>query len=423
MTVRYFITCFTIIYSATCLHAQTPQTFRTAKPEEAGFDAARLARIDSLLEGMVRQGILPHATAFVARKGMVVHHKAYGNSNLAKKTPARRDDIYRIASQTKMITTVGLMILMEEGKFYLDQPIADFIPAFKDPRVLVSVDEKGPAKYITRPAKRAITIRHLLSHSAGIPYEHPLDALPEFQVPLLFETTPMTIAQAVEKLAKRPLTEDPGEKFVYGLNTDILGRLIEVLSGQPLDVFLQKRVLEPLGMVDTYFYLPAGKTNRLVEVYSKEKNNDPLTPHSIQLFHDYPVTGARTYFAGGSGMVSTVEDYAKFCQMLLNQGEFNGKRLLGRTTVALLMRNQIHDNEVWDREDKFGLGLQIFSDHSHYGDSATPGAVMWGGYFCSEYTIDPKEELILLAFTNVQPFSHGSDFLRKFRILVYSALK
>jgi CubicO group peptidase (beta-lactamase class C family) len=420
---RYFTFCALLLWSAANLGAQTPQTFRVAKPEEAGFDGVRLARIDSMLESFVRQGILPHAVTFIARKGMVVHHKAYGNSNLAKKTPTRRDDIYRIASQSKMITTVGLMILMEEGKFYLDQPIADFIPAFSNPRVLVSFDEKDPAKYITRPAKRAITIRHLLSHSAGIPYEHPLNGLPEFQVPMLFETGPMTIAQAVEKMAKRPLIEDPGEKFVYGLNTDILGRLIEVLSGQPLDVFLQKRVLEPLSMVDTYFYLPTGKTNRLVELYSKDKGSDPLTVHSIQQYRDYPVTGARTYFGGGAGMVSTVEDYAKFCQMLLNQGEFNGKRLLSRATIALLMRNQIHDNEVWDREDKFGLGLQIFSDHSHYGDNATPGAVMWGGYFCSEYTIDPKEDLILLAFTNVQPFSHGSDFLRKFRILVYAALK
>jgi CubicO group peptidase (beta-lactamase class C family) len=402
--------------------AQTPQSFKVTKPEEAGFDSKKLARIDTLMNNFIRDGVLPHAVTFIAHKGKVVQHKAYGYSHLETKTPTKTDDIYRIMSQTKLITTVGLLMLMEDGVFYLDDPISKWLPAFKNPLVLDKYDEKEPAKYTTRPAKTEITIRHLLSHSAGIPYGHPLQALPEFQVNMLATPAQLTLADWVDKIAKRPLTEDPGTKFTYGLNTDIAGRLIEVMSGLPLDVYLRTRVLEPLGMLDTYFFLPDTKANRLVELYSKEKRTDPLTPHALEDFRNYPIKGAKALFSGGSGMNTTIEDYAKICQMILNGGEFNGKRLLSRATVATMERNQIGDSFVWDRQDKFGLGLQIFSNDSHYGDTATPGAMMWGGYFCSEYTIDPKEELIMLVFTNVQPFSHGDEFLRKFRILVYSAM-
>jgi CubicO group peptidase (beta-lactamase class C family) len=420
---RHLLLFLAITLSYSIVSAQLPQTFRKASASEGGFDAARLLRIDTLMNNYVRDGILPNAVTLIAHKGVIVQHKAYGYSHLDTKTPARTDDIYRIMSQTKLITTVGLLMLMEQGMFHLDEPISKWIPAFKNPKVMDVFDAKEPEKYTTRPAKTEITIRHLLSHTSGIPYGSPVSVLPEFQFPLLASPKQITLAEWVEKIATRPLDADPGTKFIYGLNTDVAGRLIEVMSGQPLDVYLRTKVLEPLGMMDTYFFLPDSKAGRLVELYSKEKTTDPLTPHNNEDFRIYPIKGAKALFSGGSGMNTTIEDYAKLCQMILNGGEFNGKRLLSRATVATMERSQIGENSVWERKDKFGLGLEIFGSESHYGDIASPGAMMWGGYFCSEYTIDPKEELIMLVFTNVQPFAYGDEFLRKFRILAYSALK
>ncbi|MFN3851456.1 MAG: serine hydrolase domain-containing protein [Spirosomataceae bacterium] len=411
------------VLSINACYSQTPQSFTVAtNPTEAGFSTERLKRIDALEQEFIDKGIAPNAVTFVARKGKIVHYKAFGFSNLESKTPLKKDDIFRIASQSKAITTVGLLMLFEEGKFFLDEPISKYIPAFKNPKVLVSVDEKDPAKYTTRPAKSEITIRQLLSHSAGIPYEHPLDKLPEFQVPFFCSTQNDVLKDAVEKLAKRPLIADPGEKFVYGLNTDIIGRLVEILSGMSLDEYLQKRVIQPLGMKDTHFYLPDSMANRLVELYSKATVDDKLSVHQNETYRKYATTGAKSYFSGGAGLLSTIEDYAKFCQFILNGGEFNGKRLLSRSTVAMMGRNQIGENFVWDRNDKFGLGFQIISDESHYGDNATPNSLTWGGMYCSEYTIDKEKDLILLVFTNVQPYAHYSEFVRKFRIAVYQAL-
>lgn len=408
-----------------------PQSFTPAKsPAEVGFSAGRLKRLDAFLQGLIDQGIAPNAVTFVARHGKIVHHKAFGYSNLAKKTPLKRDDIYRIASQSKAVTTVALMTLLEEERFLLDDPISKYIPAFKNPKVLVSYDRKNPTggSYDTRPAKSEITIRQLLAHNAGIPYEHPLDKRPEFAVPFFNSTRPDKLEDMVNRLATRPLLNDPGtdstgKGFVYGLNTDIIGRLVEVLAGKPLDQALRERVLDPLGMTDTHFYLPDAKAGRLVELYSKASADQPLSLHTNEAYRSYAVSGAKTYFSGGAGLVSTVEDYAKFCQMLLNGGTFNNRRILGRKTIDMMTRNQIGAAEVWDRRDKFGLGFQLITEGSHYGDLATPGAYTWGGMYCSEFTIDPNEDLIILVFTNVQPYAHYNDFVRKFRTAVYQALE
>lgn len=411
------------LFLLTLVDAQTPQALSQAKtPEEVGFSGERLKKLDAHFQEIVDKGIAPNIVTLVARKGKIVHEKAFGYSNLETKTPLRKDDIFRIASQSKLITTIGLMMLFEEGRFFLDEPISKYIPSFRNTRVLVSYDEKDRSKYITRPAKSAITIRQLLSHSAGIPYEHPLQELPEFKVPFFCSVDKDVLKDVVDKIAARPLLSDPGTQFTYGLNTDIIGRLIEVLSGMPFDEYLHKKVLDPLGMNDTYFYLPAEKAKRLVELYSKGSTEEKLTLNSNETYRNFAISGAKTYFSGGAGLVSTIQDYARVCQFILNKGEFNGKRLLSKSTVELMARNQIGESFVWDRQDKFGLGLQIITPESHYGDNATPGSLTWGGMYCSEYTIDPKEDLILLVFTNVHPYAHYSDIVRKFRILVYQAL-
>ncbi|GAB4006982.1 serine hydrolase domain-containing protein [Spirosoma migulaei] len=421
-----------LLLFATPLFAQPlPQTFTPAKsPAEAGFSADRLKRLDTWLQNLIDKDIAPNAVTFVAHRGKIVHYKAFGYSNLAKKTPLKRDDLYRIASQSKAITTVTLMTLYEEEKFLLDDPISKYIPAFKNPKVLVSYDKKDPVggKYETRPAKSEITIRQLLSHNAGIPYEHPLDQRPEFKVPFFNSTAPDKLDDVINKLATRPLLRDPGTDstgagFTYGLNIDILGRLIEILAGKPFDVAMRERVLEPLGMNDTYFYLPDSKASRLVELYSKSSMDKPLTVHTNDAYRNFAVSGAKTFFSGGAGLISSVEDYAKLCQMLLNGGSFNNKRVLGRKTIEMMLRNQIGAAEVWDRKDKFGLGFMLITENSHYGDQASPGSYNWGGMYCSEFTIDPKEELIMLIFTNVHPYTYYGDFVKKFRIAVYQALE
>ncbi|GAB3951610.1 serine hydrolase domain-containing protein [Spirosoma harenae] len=421
-----------LLFLASALLAQpAPQTFTPAKsPVDAGFSADRLNRLDTWLQGLIDQNLAPNAVTFVAHRGKVVHYKAFGYSNLEKKTPLKRDDMYRIASQSKAITTTTLMTLFEEEKFLLDEPISKYIPAFKNPKVLVKYDKSNPVggTYETRPAKSEITIRQLLSHNAGIPYEHPLDGRPEFKVPFFNSTEPDKLEDVINKLAKRPLLRDPGTDstgagFTYGLNSDIIGRLVEILSGKPLDVAMRERVLEPLGMTNTYFYLPDNKANRLVELYSKASLDKPLTVHANEAYRHSATSGAKTYFSGGAGLISTVEDYAKFCQMILNGGTFNNKRILGRKTVDMMLRNQIGVAEVWDRKDKFGLGFQLITENSHYGDQASPGSATWGGMYCSEFTIDPKEDLILLIFTNVHPYAYYGDFVKKFRIAVYQALE
>lgn len=417
--------CLFLLYFScgiTLIFAQA-NSFSPAKTaEEVGFNSTRLQRVDDFLNGFIRDGKAPNAVTFVAQNGKIVHHKAYGYSNLEQKTPLHTDAIFRIASQSKLVTSIAILILLEEGKLLLDDPVSQYLPEFTNPVVLTNADATT-GKYETRPAKGRITLRHLLTHTAGIPYEHPLDQKPEFKLPFYASTDADRLADGIKKLAARPLLHDPGEKFTYGLNTDILGRVVEVISQKPLDVFFQERIFKPLGMNDTYFYLPAEKATRLVELYSKGTAQASLSLHENRTYRNFAIEGARTYFSGGAGLVSTVENYARLCQLVLNQGTFNGQRLLSRKSAALLLRNQIGDLKVWDRNDGFSLGLQVISEQSRYGDNATPGAVTWGGMYCSEYTIDPKENLIMLVFTNVHPYAHYSEFVRKFRVAVYQALK
>ncbi len=415
----------TLLFVLVCLasYAQQPQNFTQSNATLQGFSEERLNKLDGFLEDYVKDGKTPNAAIFIAKNGKIVRHKAFGYSNVEQKTALKKNDIFRIASQTKLLTTICVLMLMEEGKFNIDEPISKYLPSFKNPKILVSVDEKDPKNYVTKPAKNQISIRHLLSHSAGIPYEHALENLSEFKVPYFNSLEADNLETVVDKLAKRPLLSEPGESFVYGLNTDILGRLVEVVSGQKFDEFMRKRLIEPLNLTDTYFYLPESKYGRLVKLYEKDSLNKPMRLSQNKANCDFAISGSKTYFSGGAGLVSTVEDYAKVCQLILNKGRFNNKQILSRKTVEMMATNQIGKNTYWGREDGFGLGLEIASESSHYMDLASPGSLMWGGMYCSEYTIDPKENLIMLIFTNIYPYAHYDDLTRKFRILVYQALK
>jgi CubicO group peptidase (beta-lactamase class C family) len=404
----------------------TPQTITKANSAEAlGFNSKSLSRIDSLENHFVKEGIVPNAVTIVIRKGRIVYSKAFGKSNIEKNTPAQTSDIFRIASQTKAITTVALLSLMEEGKFHLEEEVGKYLPEFANPMVLHSTNTNGKIIYTAKPAKNRLTIRHLLTHTSGIPYEHPLDSTYSFQksLPSIATKEAITVAQMSVMLSQRPLLHEPGESYTYGLNLEVAARLIEVLSGKSFDVFLKERVLDPLGMTDTYFYLPQEKATRLVELYSKEKTTEPMILCKNDTYRTSAISGAKTYFAGGAGLMSTALDYAKFCQMILNKGRFNNKRILSPSTIALMLNNQIGNLTFWGRQDGFSLGFQVIGPDSHYGDNATPGTVTWGGMYCSEYSIDPEKELIVLIFTNIHPFANYTEFLRKYRSVVYGALE
>ncbi len=396
------------------------QEMASALPATLGFDAERLTRIDDLVQGFIDEGVIPNAQTLVLRHGKVVHRNTYGFSDLEGKKPARADDIYRIASQTKAMVTVCLMMEYEKGRFLLDDPLSKYLPAFASMRVFKSVDEER-GEYTTEPAKSAITIRQLLSHSSGIGYGLPVE--PEaLKVPFFASLEADTLQDIADRIARRPLLHHPGEGFTYGLGIDVAGRLLEVVSGETLEEYLTNHLWQPLGMKDSYFYLPAAKQARLVKLYSKLSERGPLTLHENETYRDFAVRGAQTYFSGGAGSVGTIDDYARFCQMMLQRGTYGNHRFLAPKTVDLMLRNQIGSAEVWDRKDKFGLGFQLITPQSAYAGPASPGAFTWGGMYLSEYTIDPQEDLVMLLYTNVHPIPQYGEIVKKFRVVVYGAL-
>jgi CubicO group peptidase (beta-lactamase class C family) len=397
-----------------------PQKFSVAQtPEMVGFSSTRLARIDSLLNKFTKDNTMPNAVTFIARNGQIVHYKAYGYSNIEKKQALKTTDIFRMASQTKAITSVALMMMYEEGKFLLDDPISNYIPEFKNLQVIVNINDKD-SSYTSRPAKREITIRDLLSQSSGIPYGNKIYS--KEKIPAVNSLENEKIGSVVKRLAKLPISHDPGEAFTYGLNTDVLGYLVEILSGMPLDKYFQTKIFMPLGMNDTYFYLPDSKRNRLVNLYAKDSLTGSLYLSKNIANQTYPYSGAKVYFSGGAGLVGPIEDYAKFCQMLLNGGSFNGKQILGRKTIDLMTTNQIGEKEVWDTGDKFGLGFEITTEKGSAKIGGSIGTYGWGGMYSTDYKIDPKEDLIFLIYTNAYPFPNP-DINKRFRALVYQALK
>lgn len=409
----------TLFLLAVVLVVQPSFSQGISAPSVAGFDPARLARIDTAFQRLIDQKVLPGAVAMIVRNGQVVYLKAHGTSNIDTGEPLRTDHIFRIASQTKAITSVAIMMLMEEGHFTLETPVSTFIPSFKNPQVLVEFNEKTMAAR-TRPAKREITIRDLLSHTSGILYGHPLYT--QQGIPDWYSTAPITIAEKMDALGRLPLSHDPGERFTYGLNTDVLGRVVEVVSGLSLAEFFQRRIFAPLGMKDTYFFLPEDRAARLVKLHSRPADTGVLSTHAPDPSRDhFPITGARTYFSGGAGLSGTIADYARFLQMLLNGGELDGVRLLSPKTIALMLTNQIGDSKIWNRPNKFGLGFELMTEAGLGLEMGTPGLYKWGGAFGSDYWVDPAEQMICLLMQNVLPRS-GPDAQKIFRTMVYQAL-
>ena len=392
---------FTVVVSAM---AQTKSMKRSpvlieSTPVSAGMSEERLSFIDDAIMKSIEENEIPGAVALVARKGKIIYFKAFGMADNSSKRPMKKDDIFRIASQTKAITATAVMMLWEEGKFRLDDPISNYIPAFKNPQVLDSLIERD-SSFVASKADKEITIRHLITHTSGIGYGF-IDGDERFKKIYAkagiidgFTTEPITIKENVAKLAKLPLHHNPGEKFTYGEGLDVLGYFIEIISGIPLDEFFRTRIFDPLDMDDTWFYLPKSKHDRLVSLQSFKDGKWEQFPTSKEYDPNFPITGAKSFFAGGAGLSSTAMDYATFLQMYLNEGELNGVRLLSRTTVQFMMANQIGD--LWgDSGSYYGLAFGVLDQIGQgKGGEGSIGTFQWGGYFNTQYFADPKEELI-----------------------------
>jgi CubicO group peptidase (beta-lactamase class C family) len=409
----------TLILISSCSRTQRSGLIESS-PVTAKVSGERLTRIDKMLQQSVDSGWIAGAVGFIARDGKIVYDKAFGYNNIETKSPMHTDDIFRIASQTKAITSIAVMMLFEEGKLLLDDPVSKYIPEFAHPVVLDKFNEKDTT-YTTIPASREITIRDLLTHTSGIDYagigSAKMNAIyAKSGIPTGFVSDKIILGDKIRALGKLPLVHQPGERFTYGLNVDVLGYLVELLSGENLDQYFHKHIFEPLGMNDTYFYLPSSKSERLVKVSAPDKNHKLVNLSSD--FVNYPLVEG-TYFSGGAGLSSTVKDYAIFLQMLLNKGEYNGKRLLSRRTVEIITTNQIGNLSIGT--DKFGLGFQITSAAGQAKLGVSEGSFAWGGYFATTYWADPKEHLVCLLFLQQSPLTHG-EIQDKFRALVYQAL-
>jgi CubicO group peptidase (beta-lactamase class C family) len=388
-------------------------------PESEGFSAERLGRLDRAFQDEVDQHRIAGVVLYVARDGQPVRFRSFGAQDIESGKPMANDAIFRIASMSKAVTTTAVMMLYEEGRFQLHDPVGKFIPGFQKSVVAVPPPADAPAgtKYVTVPARRPIQIRDLLTHTAGLTYGDGL-AVDAYKAANLyywyFANHDETIGQAIDRLATLPLHAQPGEKWQYGFSSDVLGRLVEVVSGMPLDRFFEERIFRPLKMTDSYFFLPPEKVSRLATVYGWERGQLVRTDQG-----DY-VTGPRKCFSGGAGLLSTTADYARLLQMLLNGGELDGVRLLSPKTVELMRSNHTGAKYTQDT-NAFGLGFWVMEDVGYYGELATPGAFGWGSAYFPQYLIDPKEKIV--AFIMAQHRPAGDNTLnQRFKALMYQAL-
>jgi len=391
-----------------------------------GISKDRIDHIDAMLEQAIQQQNVPGLVAMIVKEGKIVYHSAKGYASVEHGKKMEKNSIFRIASQTKAITSTAILILWEEGKLRLDDPISKYIPEFQHPQVLASF-RYSDSSYTTKSSARQITIRHLLTHTSGLGYgvidgdERMKMIYQKAGVVDLFTTENITIGESVRRLAKLPLHHEPGAKYTYSEGLDVLGYLVEIISGKPFDVFLKERIFDPLGMNDTRFYLSAAQAPRLVEVHTFKGGKWVPFPTT---FYDpaYPIQGAKAFFSGGAGLSSTAEDYAKFLQLYLNGGIYNGKRILSPTTIEMAMQNQVGD--LWNADRHYGLAFGVVNERGvALGGMGGKGTFDWGGYFNTQYFADPNQKIIGLIFKQTSGSGNGDDTGWKFRQMVFSAVE
>lgn len=411
--------------SALLLWAGGPAPARAFSPEEAGFDSARLQRIDAYLERMVKEDQAAGAMAIIVRDGIVVYSGRAGFADRERQTPIKDDALFRIFSMTKPITSVAALMLVEEGRLRLSDPLSKFFPALAKLRVYAGTPE-APR---TEPAGREPTVHDLLRHTAGFTYGFSTNPVAETYRALGIAPgvsaisppgaadAPMDLARFAETLGQAPLATQPGEAFSYGVSTDLLGRIIEIVSGKPLDRFFEERIFKPLGMKDTGFTVPAEKRSRLTTFYRRD--GMALTPVDSAEASVYGAAPA--LLSGGAGLVSSAQDYLVFLQMLLNRGTGNDVRLLSPRTVDFLSRDHLPPGVEVSPGIGFGLGFAVVKDSARAGTPGNDGILFWSGAIGTLFWIDPAEELAVVVMMQVTPAALG-PWQRDFRALVYQAM-
>ena len=401
------------------------QEIPAAKPESVGLSSERLERISTAVQRDIDDKRIAGAVTLVVRHGKVAFFKAQGMVDREAGKPMPTDAMFRICSMSKPITTVAAMMLYEEGKFLLEDPVSKYLPEFKNMKVLVKPAE---GERYTIPATKEITIRDLMRHTSGMTYNWNVDLGTAYEAANVASGLLQydgTIGDSTRRLAGLPLLFNPGERWEYSLSVDVLGRLIEVVSGMPLDEFFRTRIFEPLGMKDSYFFPPDNKIDRLATAYTyypdKGLNRFPDTPIREGTFvysADYPTKGPRKLFSGGAGLVSTAMDYARFCQMMLDEGKFGNTRLLSRKSVELMTHDQL--GKIGP-EQAFGLGFGIDGVKTPLSELGTPGTYNWGGFFYTAFTIDPKEQMIVVFMAQLHP-TGDLELDRQVHELAYQAI-
>lgn len=424
------------LFNITCLFAQSAApTLAPATPATVGISAERLAQVDQHIQGFVKDGSMPGGVFLIARQGKIVYNKAFGEQSLNSNNPYRTDDIFRLASMTKAFTTVAIMQLVEQGKLGLDDPIFYLIPAFTSSTVLKDYNA-ADTTFTTVPAKNKITIRHLLTHTSGITYggfnPGKIEAIYTKMGATNFglSSPDMTTAEMVQQIAQLPLIFEPGERYMYGLNMEILGHIVEIISQMPLNQYFKKNIFEPLGMNDTGFYLSADKHNRLVPIYTYNDKQEQIMADETDFgkFATYPTWADNNHYAGGGGTSGTAMDYAIFIQALLNNGTYNGKRILSRKSIEVMTSDQLLPQTLAGngRNDglgrTMGLGFGLTTEVGQATSYKSPGTYEWGGVFNTKYFIDPQEELIFVGMTQILPFTRH-DFWEKLYAIIYGSLE
>ena len=383
-------------------------SFETVKSNK--FDYTKLAQIDSIVNKYVSNRWLIGSTVIIVKDNQVVYHKGFGYANEASKKAMPNNAIYRIMSQTKAITSLAIMQLYEQGKISLDQKVSTIIGSFKNPTVLKDFNAKD-SSYTTIPAQRELTIRDLLTHSSGIDYtaigSQKMKAIySKAGIPSGLGDFNANLLDRMKLLGTLPLIHQPGEKFTYGLNSDLLGCIVEVVSGLSLEAYCQKNIFDPLGMKDTYFNVPMTKAERMPTVYTENDDKKIIewSPTFRDINPNYPMM-PKTYFSGGAGLSSTAYDYAIFLQMILNGGKYNGKQIIAPRTAEIMTSPQL--DFKYNGQDDFSLGFSITSEKSANLNVRNKGSFSWGGYYGTTYWADPKDKMVVLIMTQHNPNSHG----------------
>ena len=430
-----FIYALLFVFQSLLFAQNDQQVLLETKAENVGMSSEHLALLDKLIEKFISEGNLPGGVFTVARKGKIVYHKSFGYQTIDNKELYKNDDIFRLASMTKAFTTVSIMQLFEKGLLGLDDPVYYYIPAFANVKVLEEFN-KTDSSYTSVKPKKPITIRHLLTHTSGISYGsfnpgkiqavYIKSEINDFGL----SHPSLTTEEMANKIATAPLIFQPGEKYMYGLNMEVLGRIIEVVSGLSLSEYFNANIFDPLGMNDTYFYVPVSKQDRLVPVYTLNNKGKLIMASDTDSgkLLEYPKMKDHNHYAGGGGTSGTAMDYVKFIQALVNKGTYNNKRILSKNSIDVMTSDQlILLNEKGEGYSKtpgvtYGLGFALTTEQGTAVTPKSPGTYEWGGLFNTRFFIDPEEELVFVGMTQIVPFQRR-DFWNKLYAILYGAIE